>query len=147
MSSLLRWGHIGWPGDHADLWNLLASELLSRACDVTVSWVKGHAKDIDVARGRTTREDKMGNDGADKLAVAGAAAHKVAVEVVQAAADRRQVATQTYKMMLSILLARQACEYDVSCEGIAGLTLVIAWSWIAWNLGDRFGIGARSGQP
>ena len=35
-----------------------------------VTWVKDHAKNFDVVRGRTTREGKNGNDGADKLPVA-----------------------------------------------------------------------------
>ena len=120
VHSCSLWGRSGWPGDHADLWNLLACELLSRESIVTVTWVKGHAKDIDVARGRTTREDKIGNDGADKLAVAGAAAHNVDVDVVQAAAARRRVAMQTHKMMLSILRARQDCEHDAAREADRG---------------------------
>ena len=99
---------------------LLAEELLPRSSAVTVTWLKWHAKDVDVARGRTTREDKIGNDGADMLAVAGAAAHNVDREVVQVAAERRRIAIQTHKMMLSILLARQACENDASHEADRG---------------------------
>ena len=115
------WIHGGWPGEHVDLWNMLARELCHRSSTVTVTWVKGHAKEIDVARGRTTREDKIGNDGADKLAVAGAAAHGVQSEVVEAAAERRRLAMQTHEMMLSILIARQlqeneACEADRGSE-------------------------------
>ena len=77
---------------------------------LAVVLVKGHAKDIDVARGRTTSEDKFGNDGADKLAVAGAATHRILSEVVVAAAERRHIAMQTHKMMLAILIARQSQE-------------------------------------
>ena len=62
----------GWVGDHADLWNLLGDELRTRAMTVVVSCVKGHAKQIDIDRGRTTKEDKKGNDSADALAMAGA---------------------------------------------------------------------------
>ena len=60
MYSCSLWSRSGWPGDHSALWNLLVAELLSREGLVTVTWVKGHAKDFDVARGRTTREDKIG---------------------------------------------------------------------------------------
>ena len=67
VSSWRTWAAGGWQGDHADLWNMLVCELSSRACDVSVSWVKGHATSIDVDRGRTTSEDKAGNDCADKL--------------------------------------------------------------------------------
>ena len=67
---------------------------------------------LDVARGRTTREDKIGNDGADELAVAGAAAHTVPSEVVEAAAARRRSAMQTHEMMLAILAARQLEENE-----------------------------------
>ena len=63
-----------------------------------------------MARGRTTSEDKFGNDGADKLAVAGAATHRILSEVVVAAAERRRIAMQTHKMMLAILIARQSQE-------------------------------------
>ena len=114
------WMDNGWQGESADLWNLLADELSSRSSDATLTWVKGHAKDIDVSRGRTTHEDKIGNDGADKLAVAGAASHMIDLEVVQAAADRRLVAMRTQKLMVFILLARQACEIEASQEADRG---------------------------
>ena len=49
--------NMGLVGDHADLWNSLGDDLRSRAMAVVVSWVKGHAKQIDIDRGRTTKED------------------------------------------------------------------------------------------
>ena len=51
-------------------------------------------------------EDKIGNDGADRLAVAGAAAHHVLPEVVASAKSRRQLAKKTHGMMLAILNER-----------------------------------------
>ena len=78
----------------------------SKHCDCCVG--KGHATAIDVVRGRITSEDKLGNYGADKLAVAGAATHRVLSEVVVAAAERRRIAMQTHKMMIAILIARQS---------------------------------------
>ena len=78
----------------------------SRATAVVVSWVKGHAKQIDIDRGRTTKEDKEGNDGADALAVVGANMHCAAPEVVEAGRERRGVAMSVQRMMLAILHAR-----------------------------------------
>ena len=84
--------------------------LQSRATDVSVTWVKGHAKLIDVVRGRTTEEDKRGNDGADALAVAGAALHQVSPEVVAAANLRTHTALHVQQMMVAILKARFLAE-------------------------------------
>ena len=67
--------------DHDDLWRLLESELHTRDTRVCVSWVKGHATEADVRRGRATALDKWGNDGADALAVLGAALHRAPEEV------------------------------------------------------------------
>ena len=85
---------------------LLAHELRSRASFVRVSWVKGHAKRIDVVQGRTTEEDMNGNNGADKWAVAGATMHLLPSEVVSAAKERQDTAVQVQQMMVLILRAR-----------------------------------------
>ena len=69
------WAQSGWPGDHADLWNILAEEMSTRTSHVNVCWVKGHATRIDIARGRATVKAKWVNDGADALAVSGAQKH------------------------------------------------------------------------
>ena len=74
---------------HQDLWHLLERELQERNTEVCVSWVKGHAKEIDIERGRTTKEDRTGKDGADSLAVAGASSHSVPSDVVWAAKRQR----------------------------------------------------------
>ena len=68
-----------------DVGNLLANELRSRVSSVRVCWVKGRAKQIDVVRGLTTKENMDGNDGADKLAVAGASTRQFQIEVVSVA--------------------------------------------------------------
>ena len=109
------WAAVGWQGEHADLWDVLAKELCVRACDVSVSWVKGHATENDVKYGRTTCEDKAGNDGADKLAVAGAAIHHVPAEGAAEAMSRRQMAKRTQEMMVNILIERQKQE-NLSAE-------------------------------
>ena len=84
-ASWQQWHDKGWKGEHSDLWNMLAKELGDRATNVRVSWVKGHAKKIDIARGRSTELDKWGNDGADALAVRGAETHRVSDSIVQSA--------------------------------------------------------------
>ena len=99
--------HDGWPGDHGDLWSVLGHELMTRKHDVHVCWVLGHAKLVDVRRGRTSLIDKVGNDGADALAVAGAATHAVSSDIVECAALRRHVAMHVHAMMLAITKARQ----------------------------------------
>jgi len=111
------WVHAGWSGDHADLWDALAAELLSRSSPVQVMWVKGHAKPIDILRGRTTEEDKRGNDGADALAVAGAKMHPISSEVLEAAVQRREYAVQVQSMMVTVLEARFEAE-----DGIANVS-------------------------
>ena len=108
------WCDSGWQHDHADLWNLLAAELRSRVTNVHVSWVKGHAKSIDIDRGRTTVEDKRGNDGADSLAVFGARLHHVPAEVVEVAQARKKHARSVHQMMVSILQCRLQRQQDVS---------------------------------
>ena len=66
---------------------------------------------IDIDRGRSTYEDKLGNDGADKLAVAGASQHQVPSEVVADAKQRRELAIKVQRMMVQILQARAEAEY------------------------------------
>jgi ribonuclease HI len=114
VSTWRTWCDGGWHGESADLWNMLASELCARETNVSVSWVKGHAKQIDIDRGRTTREDKAGNDGADELAVAGAKAHEVCPEVVRSAKSRQFFAKQVQGMMVRVLKARMLEEQRLS---------------------------------
>ena len=76
-----------------------------------MSWVKGHAEQIDIDRGRTTQEDKTSNDNADAFAVAGALLHQVPAEVVVTdARERRKMAVHVQRMMLKILQARLEAE-------------------------------------
>ena len=65
---------------------------------------------MDIERGRTTDEDKRGNDGADALAVAGAHMHQASAEVVCATKQRKEWAVVVQRMMLSVLKARLAAE-------------------------------------
>ena len=113
VASLDRLASGHWQGDHADLWNLLGKELASRSSAVKVSWVKGHAKQVDITRGRSTKEDKEGNDGADALARAGAKLHAIQSEVLEAAMQRRHWAASVQQMMVTILHARLLAEQGV----------------------------------
>ena len=78
----------------------------------------GHARRVDVLKGGSTREDKFGNDGADALAVAGAASHAVPADVVEGAQCRTHLALNVHSMMLAIVCARQT-ECPISCGGEA----------------------------
>ena len=111
VASWQQWMHCGWSGEHSDLWNLLACEFNHRVHEVSVSWVLGHAKRVDVWRGRCTWEDKHGNDGADALAVAGAAVHAVPTHIVECAHGRKHVAKNVHAMMLDIVKAHRALLY------------------------------------
>jgi ribonuclease HI len=112
FASWKSWALAGWSGDHPDLWNLLAAEMLARTSAVHVVWVKGHATNIDISRGRTTEEDKRGNDEADELAVSGAELHQVSPEVLDAAKLRKNWARQVQRMMVMVLQARFAAEEE-----------------------------------
>ena len=104
------WAKAGWSGEHSDLWNQLSCELSARASHVSIAWVKGHAKRIDIERGRTTAVDKWGNDGADALAVQGAEMHRVPAHVVQSARARKTSAKIVQGMMVAVLKARFCAE-------------------------------------
>ncbi len=69
--------------------------------------VKAHASWKDVADGSTTTEDKLGNDAADALAVAGAVAHAVDPALLHDFQWRLATAQAVQAMMLDILEARR----------------------------------------
>ena len=114
VASWQTWHSCGWSGEHADLWTLLADELSTRVHPVTVIWVKGHAKMIDVWRGRTSLADKSGNDGADALAVAGAELHAVDSDIILTSISRKKQAKDAHMMFVEIIKARQAQEQFLS---------------------------------
>ncbi|CAE7405810.1 unnamed protein product [Symbiodinium sp. CCMP2592] len=88
--------------DHVDLWSALRQVLDERGVDLLqVSFVKGHADELDIATGRATLKEACWNTEADRLAVQGAALH----DVPAAAKDlfrRREFVT---KLMQRTLLA------------------------------------------
>ena len=111
VASWQGWFASGWEGEHGDLWGMLATELNTREHPVTVVRVKGHARIIDVQRSRTTLLDKEGNDGADELAVAGAALHAVNQDIVTMGSARKDLAKIVHDMFITIVKARQVQEH------------------------------------
>eukprot|EP00660_Eupelagonema_oceanica_P019587 gene19587-biopygen10791 len=111
---LAQWKRHGWrkgPNgarpEHVDLWRRLDRELSDAARGaVRFRWVKAHASEADVAAGRVARADKVGNDAADALAVAGAALHGVPPERVAAARRRALVARAVQRLMLDVAWER-----------------------------------------
>ena len=82
-----------------------------------IAKVKGHASiAADVRRGRVAMEDKVGNDGADALAVAGAASHALPPEAVRQVKARQLVITKVQQMMVEILIARGAQQGNTATQ-------------------------------
>jgi hypothetical protein len=104
------WANAVWSGDHPDPWNVLGAEMRARTSAVNVVWVKGHAPNSDISRGRTPEEDKRGNDEADSLVVSGAGLHQVSPEVLNAARLRKNRARQVQRKMSMVLQTRSAAE-------------------------------------
>ena len=73
----LKWHHVR----NADLWKQVHGLLNMRGDQVRMSKVKGHATIHDVAKGRVSERDKMGNDAADCLAKAAAKANSFSSEI------------------------------------------------------------------
>ena len=88
------------------MWRQIHDLLSYRSSSVALSKVKGHATVQDVRRGRVSARDKHGNDGADRLAVSGAAANSLPSEVVREALHRKRVVRDVQSMMVDILAAR-----------------------------------------
>ena len=101
------WATLGWHKvSNADLWQQAHALLSHRGSSVALSKVKGHAIALDVCRGRVSARDKHGNDGADHLASAAAAANSLPQQVVEEALHRKQVVRDVQFMMTEILSAR-----------------------------------------
>eukprot|EP00972_Heterocapsa_arctica_P080377 11845296-Heterocapsa_arctica.AAC.1 len=48
-----------------------------------VKWVPSHQKEVDIIKGKISREDRDGNEEADKLAARGVETHKVPMRLAQ----------------------------------------------------------------
>ena len=96
---------------NADLWHLFDEAMCARPCGSTCfTKVKGHSSMRDVQAGRVLQEDKVGNDGADELARAGAAEHALSEDLVANAKQQKETAKEVQRMMLRIIAARRQAE-------------------------------------
>ena len=86
---------------------------------VVFTKVKGHATGVDVLRGRVDACDKFGNDGADLLAVEGAASHCVAPDILARTHARKNAAQGLHQMMLGIIAQRRLSEAALRGELLA----------------------------
>eukprot|EP00660_Eupelagonema_oceanica_P019407 gene19407-biopygen14683 len=128
QQDLATWRRCGWRRslngarpDHVDLWKRLDRQLSDPARGaVHFRYVKGHAKERDVASGRVDAEDKLGNDAADERAVAGAALHGVPRERVDAARRRARVARAVQRMMLDIAWERARAREEAEARRTGG---------------------------
>ena len=91
-----------------DLWQMLG-ELLARRAPymVLITKVLGHASAEDVQMGRTSLADKLGNDQADALAVAGSFLRSSDWATRVEFSSQILVTKAVQRMMLDIMLARQ----------------------------------------
>ena len=111
IKHIVEHGHLRAARCNADLWRAVAADLAARPPgSVSIRWVKGHAKQIDIERGRTTTEDKWGNDAADKLATSGASLHAAPLELVQAARNNREQAEAIHNLYLKLMELRELRE-------------------------------------
>ena len=90
-----------------DLWSEFCALVRQRQHEIVLKWVKGHAKQVDIERGRTTALDKLGNDSADALATHAAAAHAPPHQLAQDASSRAALAAAFHLMATRILSARK----------------------------------------
>jgi ribonuclease HI len=104
-----------------DLWARVAAVLSDRNGDAGCSWTKGHATAAMVEQGRVRKEDKAGNDEADRLAVEGRIAHGGDPQFATDVATRRQVALIVQAMAIQIFCIRSKLrkEMEDQAEGEA----------------------------
>jgi len=111
---LEAWRSEGWTRKgkdicNADLWQQV-STLLERRGKEEVAFVKvkGHASQQDVMAGRVSAADKQGNDGADSLAVAGAAMPLISGMSRAELRHRMLLVQDVQRMMLEIVETRES---------------------------------------
>ena len=95
-------------GSHEDLWRRVYEENKRLGLGrVAVRWTKGHATDEDIEAGRSTQEDKEGNDAADALATVAVDNSRLPSEITKLYYAKRKVAMTVQKMMVACALARK----------------------------------------
>ncbi|CAE8644441.1 unnamed protein product, partial [Polarella glacialis] len=112
--SLEQWRLTGWRSGgreicNPDLWQCLYDLLVGLPPGhVLFRKVKAHSSWQDVLAGKTTEFDRYGNDGADALAVSGAALHAAPLAQRHVARQRLLLAQRVQSMTLEIAEARSA---------------------------------------
>ena len=100
---------------HVDLWQRLDALLWNRGTRaIRITEVKGHATSDDVRSGKVLQRDKMGNDRADVLAVAGAAANAQNGNNREAYREKLTFTISAQCLMLDILAACKLARREAS---------------------------------
>ena len=91
-------------GEHADL-HRRASNAYQQgpARNLRVKWVPSHMKEVDIRKGTITREDRDGNEEADKLATLGVEMHKVPPHLDAAVDQQDALVEGLLRMMLNVM--------------------------------------------
>ena len=101
--------------DNQDIWgslNLLIAERAKRKA-LRVTWTKGHATEEHIAEGKTSKEEKARNEGADDLATKGKAMNEVNGTMVKAARQRKTITALQQTKLVKMWMNRQelaACD-------------------------------------
>ena len=114
---------------HYDLWERIRSEVLMMRDRVEIRKTKGHATELDVRRGRSSPQEKEGNDEADRLAQDGSLAWSPPRELLSKLQHYRKLIENLQRNMLEILEARNrspilenALEHHRNCMSFARRT-------------------------
>ena len=103
---------------NVDLWQQIEAILESRGGGaVKVTKVKAHATMKEVENGDVSHRDKLGNDAADSLAVAGASKHGFDREAKKKILHRLESARCLQSMMVAILQARAESREKLNLNG------------------------------
>ena len=95
------------PKANVDLWKEMEQEIGARqSSDLVFTWVKAHTTLRDVEKGRTTAQNKCGNDAADALASAAAQQHEAPAGLMAAAQRRKRHAVAFHSLACAILKQR-----------------------------------------
>ena len=93
--------------DNRDLWRRIQRRLLPTQKHIKITWVKGHAGEIDIAKGNFTIAHQNGNNNADTLASEGARKIALPELLFQAHQLRRRIVISIQAMSLACYTRRQ----------------------------------------
>eukprot|EP00972_Heterocapsa_arctica_P082914 12218498-Heterocapsa_arctica.AAC.1 len=91
-------------GKHADLHRRAIKAFeMGPPRTLRVKWVPSHMKEVDIRKGTISREDRDGNEEADKLATLGVAMPKVPLHLDQAIDKQDDLVEGLLRMMLEVM--------------------------------------------